>query len=315
MSSGRSSHVAACFSLERTKYLMLSKSIADEVRAPGRHGLAVEELEALQAQVEHPLRLALLRGDVADDLLAQAALGGRAGDVGVGPAEVVAADALELGVALVDGGHEVTCSFVFGGRGRAAVVPGMQVVQTPSPWAIVASRCTWRPSTRLIASVSASHSWGNSWATWETGQCCWHSCSPTGHVAHRRGVPLVGEDLGQDLGRARAAGSLARTSLEPLLDERHPAGREFPDRVVAAGLGEEAQRLDGEVVVLLVEAVAAGLGQREDLGRAAAAAGAPGCAARGPRRRRPRAAGRGGGGRRPGSGRAARRGPPRWRVR
>ena len=28
-----------------------------------------------------------------------------------------------------------------------------------------------------MASVSASHSWGNSWATWETGQCCWHSCS------------------------------------------------------------------------------------------------------------------------------------------
>ena len=31
-----------------------------------------------------------------------------------------------------------------------------------------------------MASVSASHSCGNSWATWETGQCCWHSCSPTG---------------------------------------------------------------------------------------------------------------------------------------
>src|SRR6478609_3593981 len=29
MSSGRSSHVAACFSVERTKYLMLSKSIPD----------------------------------------------------------------------------------------------------------------------------------------------------------------------------------------------------------------------------------------------------------------------------------------------
>ena len=57
---------------------------------------------------------------------------------------------------------------------------GMQVVQTPSPWAIVASRWTWLPRTRLIASVSASHSCGNSWATWATGQCCWHSCSPTG---------------------------------------------------------------------------------------------------------------------------------------
>ena len=28
-----------------------------------------------------------------------------------------------------------------------------------------------------MASVSASHSCGNSWATCETGQCCWHSCS------------------------------------------------------------------------------------------------------------------------------------------
>ena len=52
--------MAACFSVERTKYLMLSKSMPDEVGAPGRHRLAVEELEALQAQVEHPLRLALL---------------------------------------------------------------------------------------------------------------------------------------------------------------------------------------------------------------------------------------------------------------
>ena len=70
-----------------------------------RHRLAVEELEALQPQVEHPLRLALERGDVADDVLAQAALGVGAGDVGVGPAELVAADALELGVELLDGGH------------------------------------------------------------------------------------------------------------------------------------------------------------------------------------------------------------------
>ena len=46
------------------------------------------------------------------------------------------------------------------------------------------------------------------------------------------------------------------------------------DRGVAAGLGEEPERLDGQVVVLLVERVAAGLGDREDLGGTAAAAGA-----------------------------------------
>ena len=42
------------------------------------------------------------------------------------------------------------------------------------------------------------------------------------------------------------------------LDEGHPAPGELHDGVVATGLGEEAQRLDGEVVVLLVEAVAPG---------------------------------------------------------
>ena len=141
---------------------------ARQVGAPRRHGLAVEELEALQAQVEHPLRLALLPGDVADDVLAQAALGGRAGVVAVGPAELVAADALELRVALLDGGHRVLRRWrrrVPLRRGPGAC--GMQVVQTPSPWAMVASRWTWRPSTRPIASVSASHSCGNSWATWD----------------------------------------------------------------------------------------------------------------------------------------------------
>ena len=80
---------------------------ARQVGAPGGHGLAVEELEALQAQVEHPLRLGLLRGDVAHDLLAEAALGDRPGVVAVGPAELVAADALQLGVELFDGRHVV----------------------------------------------------------------------------------------------------------------------------------------------------------------------------------------------------------------
>ena len=122
---------------------------------------------------------------------------------------------------------------------------------------------------------------------------------PDRAVANRRGVPLGGEHLGQDLGGAEL-GVLCPDPLEPLPDERHPAGREFPDGLVAAGLGQEPERLGGEVVVLLVEAVAAGLGQREDLGRPTASRGRPGCAARAPRRGPPRAAGRGGGGRPPG---------------
>ena len=62
-------------------------------------------LEALQAQVEHPLRLVLLAGDVTDHGLVEAALRARAGDVGVVPAELVAADPLESRVELFDGGH------------------------------------------------------------------------------------------------------------------------------------------------------------------------------------------------------------------
>ena len=46
---------------------------AGKVRAPGGHGLAVEVLQALEAQVQHPLRLALLGRDVADDFLVEAA--------------------------------------------------------------------------------------------------------------------------------------------------------------------------------------------------------------------------------------------------
>ncbi len=54
----------------------------------------------------------------------------------------------------------------------------MWVVQTPSPWAMVASRWTWLPSSRANTSVSASHSCGNSLATCATGQWCWQSWSP-----------------------------------------------------------------------------------------------------------------------------------------
>ena len=66
-------------------------------------------------------------------------------------------------------------------------------------------------------------------------------------------------------------GSAVEHVGEPLLDERHPSVGEGPDGLVAAGLGQEAERLQGEVVVLLVEAVATGLGDREHLGRTATA--------------------------------------------
>ena len=51
---------------------------------------------------------------------------------------------------------------------------------------MVARRCTWVPMSREMTSVSASHSWGNSAATWATGQWCWHSCPPDAIVVAER---------------------------------------------------------------------------------------------------------------------------------
>ena len=60
----------------------------------------------------------------------------------------------------------------------SAGLSGTWVVQAQSPLTIVASRCTWVPSTSAIASRSASHSSGNSSATCDTGQWCWQICTP-----------------------------------------------------------------------------------------------------------------------------------------
>ena len=70
-----------------------------------------------------------------------------------------------------------------------------------------------------------------------------------------------------------SSGWAAVTDVVVALDERDAAAGELHDGVVAAGLGQVAERLDREVVVLLVEVLATGLGDREDLGRSAAAAG------------------------------------------
>ena len=123
-----------------------------------------------------------------------------------------------------------------------------------------------------MASVSASHSCGNSWATWETGQCCWQSCSPASGIAFDGGrVALVGEDAREHLDRAQL-GAGRRDLAEPVLDERHPLVCERLHGLVTAGLVQEPERLDREVVVLLVEALAPALGEREHLRRASAAA-------------------------------------------
>ena len=98
-------------------------------------------------------------------------------------------------------------------------------------------------------------------------------------LAHHRelpeagGVATLGEHLGERLGGAQV-GLLRHQPRAVALDEGHPAAGELHDGLVPTGLGEEAQRGDREVVVLLVEGVAARLGQREDLRRPAAPAGA-----------------------------------------
>lgn len=87
----------------------------------------------------------------------------------------------------------------------------MNVVQTPSPCAMVASRWTWVPSSSAKNSVSASHSWGNCSATWATGQWCWHSCSPTGALRAVAAYPSADSALAR--ASARFSGATPSTAL------------------------------------------------------------------------------------------------------
>ena len=95
--------VAACFSVERTKYLMLSKSMASRSapqvgiglrpnrRRPLRRRSSIHSGSFLSAEMLRTTSSFSPRSAVA------------AGVVGVGPAELVAADVLEAGVRLFDG--------------------------------------------------------------------------------------------------------------------------------------------------------------------------------------------------------------------
>ena len=100
-------------------------------------------------------------------------------------------------------------------------------------WCTPRRRGRWWPvaarggrARRLITSVSASHSWGNSWATCETGQCCWHSCSPTGPLRTEAAYPSAVSARASASAALRSGsrgGDLGRSSL---LDRRRPgAGR------------------------------------------------------------------------------------------
>ena len=69
---------------------------ARQVGAPQRHRLLLEDAQALEPLLEHPGGLVLLRRDVAHDLLVQATPRRCPGHVGVGPAELVPAELVEL---------------------------------------------------------------------------------------------------------------------------------------------------------------------------------------------------------------------------
>ena len=81
-----------------------------EVGAPRGHRLALEQLQALEPGLEHPLRLVLQGRDAAHDGLAQAALGDRPGGVGVVPAELILSEARQLGSVDEHIRHDVTLS-------------------------------------------------------------------------------------------------------------------------------------------------------------------------------------------------------------
>src|SRR6202034_2971085 len=144
---------------------------------PARHGLAPEQLQALEPQVQHPFRLVLQGRDVADDVLGQAPARDGAGRVRVGPAELVALQPLDTGLR---GCRHTEIPPESLSLLRLCASPGAVtcVVQIPSPWAMVARRRTGVPSSRPNASVSASQSSGYCSATCATGQWCWQSCSP-----------------------------------------------------------------------------------------------------------------------------------------
>src|SRR5205807_6345046 len=92
-----------------------------------------------------------------------------------------------------------------------------------------------------------------------------------GRRAGRRGLAGGGQCLGQRLAPAGQFAAGYRRRVPALQVGDLPAG-ELGDRVRARRLGQEAQRVAGQVVVGVLERAAARVGDDEDLGRAAAAA-------------------------------------------
>ena len=281
MSAGRSSQDVGLLLGGAHEVLDVVEVDARQVGAPGRHRLAARTAAGPCSRMSsiHCGSL-FLRGDVADDVLVQAAARRGAGGVGVGPAVLVACRGLRARGSLSRwwSSMRVPSGDVGALAGRPVAVAGigMKVVQTPSPWAMVASRWTWVPSSSAKASVSASHSCGNSLgdvrdravvlAQLLAGR--WEPCRSRG--ARRRTRPRS-----SSLGEQRRP-LLGGYGVHPRPGTGRPARatRLRANASTAVGrraVGEELQRVDGQLVVRLVEDPAAAVGEREDLGRTAPA--------------------------------------------
>ena len=152
-----------------------------------------------------------------------------------------------------------------------------EVVQTPSPWAMVASRCTCVPSSREKTSVSASHSCGNSLGdVRDRAVVLAQLLAPLrmGRAARRSSVPVGAQGLGEGLGALLGSRGRDRVPVRPGLGlDAGPGERRdgfLAGRAAAGRLLDPVQGVDGELVVGLLEGVPAAVGEGEDLGRAAA---------------------------------------------
>ena len=154
-------------------------------------------------------------------------------DVGVGPAELVATDALELGVELLDGGHELTRSFV-------------SIPASGMGWCRPRRRGRWWPGAARAGDQADRLGLGLAQLRELVGDVgdravLLAQLLPHGHARGPRRRTLVGKTCARPR-PTRASGGRGRPGTASR-DERRTPRRERPHRVGTAGLGEEAQRL------------------------------------------------------------------------
>ena len=207
-------------------------------------------------------------GDAPHHGLVEAALGGRAGGVGVGPAVLVVAEA-------------PSSSGVSGLRHRASSQIRRRV-RGPRG----AARDVRRADTVAVGDGGQSLDVLAEQPGEDLGLGLAQLRELLGHVRDRavvlaqlRRAPASAVEAAYPSAVSACARTSAfwfsgprRPATVPLLHVGDPAPGELRDGLVTARLGDEPQRGGRQVVVRLVERVPAGVGEREDLGRTAAAA-------------------------------------------